>query len=55
MRTKLITKKDCINNAMAYNKYLSVEYLSNLPFKWLLRFCHPDLRQEVKELGIIIN
>lgn len=54
-RNRDITKKDCINNAMTYNKYLTKEYLLALPFIQMIKFCHPSFREEVKELGYIIN
>jgi len=34
-------KKEMIINAMAYNKYLTKEYLNDFTFQKLLALCHP--------------
>jgi hypothetical protein len=51
---KEFTLKDLYRNAQAYNKFLTLEYLQSLTWKQLLCFCHPSLRDEIKNLGNII-
>jgi hypothetical protein len=48
------TRKDLYQNAQAYNKYLTLEFLSGLSWKMLLAFCHPSLRDEIRGLGTLI-
>jgi hypothetical protein len=48
------TRADLERNAKAYNKYLSIEFLTGLSWHELLCFCHPSLRDEINNFGKLI-
>lgn len=54
-KKRKFTREELYSNCMGYNKYLTIEYLNRLRWKQLLCFCHPKLREEIRELGELIS
>jgi hypothetical protein len=55
MKNKEYTRTDLIQNARAYNKYLTFDYLEQLTWKQLICFVHPSLREEITGNRPFIN
>jgi len=45
------TREELYSNIQAYNKYLTLDYLTGCSWRQLLCFCHPTLREEINGIG----